>query len=160
MGVEPQHTHQAAGSGPSRITQPSLTETLPTTPDAPSLARTLVRSWLSRAAQCTDEQVANAELLVSELVSNAIKHTSGPLIALTMTVTTDVVRISIEDSDARLLAPLSDVPPAHSGEGGRGLWLVHQLADKWGSTAIGSGGKAVWFELACREASSPGANRT
>ncbi|MCX2971790.1 MULTISPECIES: SpoIIE family protein phosphatase [Streptomyces] len=83
-----------------------------------------------------------AELLVSELVTNALRYAHGP-------IGVRVVRgpsLLVEVSD-----PLPDPPrartPAHDDEGGRGMQLVAQSARRWG-TRHGPVGKTVWFELA------------
>jgi PAS domain S-box-containing protein len=89
------------------------------------------------------DQVDTAVLLVSELVTNAIRHARGPC-ALTVKLGDDEVELSVEDGDPQ-------VPIARAArrleESGRGLLLVGALADRWGVRAI-SGGKAIWFSLA------------
>jgi anti-sigma regulatory factor (Ser/Thr protein kinase) len=82
------------------------------------------------------------ELLVSELVTNAVRYSEAPIgLRLTRGAT-----LLVEVSD-----PLPDPPKertsAGTDEGGRGLQLVHQLADDWGTRAEGAG-KVVWFEQA------------
>ncbi|MFI7413842.1 ATP-binding protein [Streptomyces sp. NPDC049627] len=84
----------------------------------------------------------NAELLVSELVTNALRHTSGAL------------RLNLRVRDSRLLCEVEDtasVGPVRNvadmdAEGGRGTELLDVLADAWGSTRTATG-KTVWFEL-------------
>jgi len=95
------------------------------------------------------EQVDTAVLLVSELVTNAVRHAGGPC-ALVVTFGDDVVELCVEDGqpeaprprEARLL-----------DESGRGFLLVGALADGWGVRAI-PGGKATWFLLS-RSAAKP-----
>ncbi|MDT0265424.1 SpoIIE family protein phosphatase [Streptomyces sp. DSM 44915] len=88
-----------------------------------------------------DELVDPAELLVSELVTNAVRHARGP-------VEVRVVRGSsllIEVTD-----PVPDPPHERTAtpddEGGRGLSIVSREARRWG-TRSGPAGKTVWFEL-------------
>ncbi|MGC0327666.1 serine phosphatase RsbU (regulator of sigma subunit)/anti-sigma regulatory factor (Ser/Thr protein kinase) [Streptomyces sp. SAI-170] len=101
-------------------------------------ARRLVRRTLRRwgLADLTD----TTELLVSEVVANAVRVTTRPL-TLRM-LRTDVLRVEVRDDSVQLPrlghAQLDD-------EGGRGLFLVDQLAQSWGATRV-SGGKIVWFE--------------
>ncbi|TMR88668.1 ATP-binding protein [Nonomuraea basaltis] len=83
-----------------------------------------------------------AELLVSELVTNAIEHARG-IVRLTLTAVGDRLRCEVEDCSPRL--------PRHrraldDDEGSRGLHLVDALSSGWGSTRTSSG-KVVWFEL-------------
>lgn len=87
-------------------------------------------------------QVDTAMLLVSELVSNAVRHGSPPY-ALVITVGEDEVELSVEDADGSLPQPRE---PTALAEDGRGLMLVGALADRWGIRPLLTG-KAVWFTL-------------
>ncbi|MFE5814536.1 ATP-binding protein [Streptomyces sp. NPDC056479] len=84
-----------------------------------------------------------AELLTSELVTNALVHTDRDAV-FTATVGPDGLRVEVRDFVARL--PRPRVPNADDGTNGRGLILVQSLADAWGVRTHGVG-KAVWFEL-------------
>ena len=84
-----------------------------------------------------------AELLTSELVTNAIVHTDHDAV-VTATVGPRGLRVEVRDFVAR--RPRLCVPTADDGTHGRGLVLVQSLADAWGVRAHGVG-KAVWFEL-------------
>lgn len=114
--------------------------TLP--PDATSasqarrfVARTL-RQW--RAAQLSE----TAELLVSELVANAIRHTRT---AVEIHLRFDGVRFVIEVSDGGPGHPRPRLPSADS-EKGRGLYLIDYLARDWGVRSEHEG-KTVWATL-------------
>ncbi|GGW30895.1 ATPase [Streptomyces lucensis JCM 4490] len=96
--------------------------------------------------------VDTAELLATELVSNAVRHTKGPAALRVRRSREGVVWIGAWDTDP---AP----PPPSPGwgqsvgleEGGRGLGLVRACADGWGwqpSARFGDRGKFVWCELA------------
>ncbi|NBE55859.1 ATP-binding protein [Streptomyces sp. YC537] len=84
-----------------------------------------------------------AELLTSEIVTNALVHTDDDAV-LTATVRGHRLRVEVRDSVAH--GPRPRVPDADDGTGGRGLFLVQALADTWGVRALGVG-KVVWFEL-------------
>ncbi|MEV5434014.1 ATP-binding protein [Streptomyces sp. NPDC052701] len=84
-----------------------------------------------------------AELLTSELVTNALVHTDDDAV-LTATVGPRGLRVEVRDFVAR--RPRVRLPDAGDGTHGRGLVLVQSLADAWGIRAHGVG-KAVWFEL-------------
>ncbi|WP_405649513.1 ATP-binding protein [Streptomyces sp. NBC_00019] len=84
-----------------------------------------------------------AELLTSELVTNALIHTDHDAV-LTATVGPGGLRVEVRDFVAR--RPRLRVPNADDGMHGRGLVLVQSLADAWGVRAHGVG-KVVWFEL-------------
>ena len=83
-----------------------------------------------------------AALVVSELVTNAVRH-AGTELQLTVVADGDVVRIEVEDGSATL--PQSRISGLYDA-GGRGLPLVEALADRWGSEST-STGKLVWAEL-------------
>ncbi|WP_369212684.1 ATP-binding protein [Streptomyces flavofungini] len=84
-----------------------------------------------------------AELLTSELATNALVHTDRDAI-VTATVGPRGLRVEVRDFVGT--RPEPRVPAADDGTHGRGLILVQSLADAWGVRAHGVG-KAVWFEL-------------
>ncbi|WSQ61589.1 ATP-binding protein [Streptomyces sp. NBC_01217] len=84
-----------------------------------------------------------AELLLSELVTNALVHT-GRGAVVTVSVVPAKLRVEVRDFVPAM--PLSYVPNADDGTHGRGLILVQSLADAWGVGAHALG-KVVWFEL-------------
>ena len=88
------------------------------------------------------DHVDTAVLLVSELVTNAVRHGSPPY-ALVIAVGEDDVEISVEDADGSL--PQARQPDAMA-EDGRGLLLIGALADRWGIRPLITG-KAAWFTL-------------
>ncbi len=81
-------------------------------------------------------------LLVSELVTNALRHAPGP-IRLTLWLTDGTLRCEVVDTSTEL--PRVRECGAYD-EGGRGLLLLDMLTCCWGSARM-PGGKAVWFEL-------------
>ncbi|GAA2814716.1 ATP-binding protein [Streptomyces showdoensis] len=84
-----------------------------------------------------------AELLTSELVTNALIHTDEGAV-VTATVAPEQLRVEVRDFVTELHRPR--VPHADDGTHGRGLVLVQALADSWGVENRGMG-KVVWFEL-------------
>lgn len=106
-------------------------------PQARRALRELLRHW----GRPGSSEIA--ELLTSELVTNALVHTDRDAV-LTATVSPHGLRVEVRDfvgRRPRLRAPIVD-----DGTHGRGLVLVESLADAWGVRAHGVG-KAVWFEL-------------
>ncbi|MFG3370942.1 ATP-binding protein [Streptomyces sp. NPDC090032] len=83
-----------------------------------------------------------AELLVSELVTNALRHTRGPL-RLNLQVRDSRLRCEVEDTDPG--GPVRRVVDIDA-EGGRGTELLDLLADAWGSTRTATG-KTTWCEM-------------
>ncbi|MCX5400621.1 ATP-binding protein [Streptomyces sp. NBC_00102] len=90
------------------------------------------------------ESVETAELLLSELLTNALIHTRN---GAAVTATVEGARVRVEVRDFASGMPQSYVPNADDGTHGRGLILVRSLADTWGVEAQ-SLGKIVWFEVA------------
>lgn len=106
-------------------------------PEVRGALRELLRSW-GRPGRSDI-----AELLTSELVTNALVHTDRDAI-LTATVRPGRLRVEVRDFVGH--RPKLSVPNADDSTHGRGLMLVQSLADAWGVRAHGVG-KAVWFEL-------------
>ncbi|MFF4571726.1 SpoIIE family protein phosphatase [Streptomyces sp. NPDC001410] len=104
-------------------------------------ARRLVRDRLLEWG--LPQTVETAQLLVSEVVTNAVQHGSGGLIGLRV-VRTDALLFEVTDEEPGLPAMLSTGP---YDESGRGLRVVSRLAREWGATATGHR-KTVWFEQA------------
>jgi anti-sigma regulatory factor (Ser/Thr protein kinase) len=84
-----------------------------------------------------------AELLVSELVTNAICHGNGD-IRLTVRLDEGTLRFEVHDEAAESVPHMR--PAGDNDEGGRGLHLVGMLSSRWGATRTTTG-KTVWFEL-------------
>jgi anti-sigma regulatory factor (Ser/Thr protein kinase) len=89
--------------------------------------------------------VATAELVLSELVTNAARHGEGP-IEVRLGLAEGVLRIEVEDDSHRTPPDVVAEEVDHDATSGRGLLLVQELATRWG---VESGGlsKRVWAEL-------------
>jgi anti-sigma regulatory factor (Ser/Thr protein kinase) len=90
---------------------------------------------------------SDAQLAISELVTNSVRHAGLAL--------DDLIRITVDWSGARLRVHVRDggrgarravvsgsIRPAPGAESGWGLYLVNRLASRWGTSADG-----YWFEL-------------
>lgn len=110
-------------------------------PRSASLARDLVAKRL--AALGLVHLADAAELLVSELVGNAIKYAAGRILLITVHPAGHGVRVAVTDGSRALPTP---VRAGDEDEGGRGLALVEALARTWGAVPLPLG-KRVWFEL-------------
>ncbi|MFJ9840058.1 ATP-binding protein [Kitasatospora sp. NPDC101155] len=112
------------------------------------LARHLLRAYLS-ALPTGDRYSDIAELLLGELFANAVQHSDAPadrLIEIRFALISDRLRLEVHDagSGRPTLRPTS---PAD--EHGRGLFLVNELAERWGCCPRAGGiGKFVWALIA------------
>ncbi len=118
--------------------------TFPADPGAVRSARGVVRGQLRDWG--LDSLADLAALLVSELVTNSLRHATGPIgVRLVRPAHLDGVLL-VEVSD-----PLPDPPRERvarpEDESGRGLQLVAHSSRRWG-TRPDDAGKTVWFELA------------
>jgi anti-sigma regulatory factor (Ser/Thr protein kinase) len=111
--------------------------------DAPGAAREVLDATLS--ARLAADSLAELRLVVSELVTNAVRHgPSGPGdIELIVEVGGDVARVEVSDAGQGFRPPTG--PPEPPDEGGWGLVVVDRLALRWGV----QGGRftRVWAEL-------------
>jgi anti-sigma regulatory factor (Ser/Thr protein kinase) len=108
--------------------------------DSSAHARRIVESVLGDVSQ---EVLEIAQLLVSELTSNAIIHGSGDA-ALVVQADNHFLHVEVLDSESTV-----NLAPLHVGKSsprGRGLALVDALASSWGVEPRLIG-KAVWFDL-------------
>lgn len=114
--------------------------TFPSEPREVSRARALVREQLA-GWRLPDDAAETAELLVSELVTNAVRHAHGDHVELRL-VRTEALLCEVSDEDS---APpvLRDTADEHSP--GRGLRVLTRLAHEWGTSRTARG-KKVWFE--------------
>lgn len=100
-------------------------------------ARTLRRWKIEEAAD-------TALLVVSELVTNALVHTQGP-VQVDLMLRGDRVRVSVSESSPR--APAKPVIVDRESTGGRGLLLVEAVSEAFGTVPV-AGGKQVRSEIA------------
>ncbi|MEU5211646.1 SpoIIE family protein phosphatase [Streptomyces sp. NPDC020742] len=89
----------------------------------------------------TDEAFT-AELILSELVTNSIRYASGPIRVRLIRDASLICEVSDRSSTSPHLRQA-----ATTDEGGRGLFLIAQLAERWGTRYISSG-KVIWTEQA------------
>ncbi|MER7499630.1 ATP-binding protein [Nonomuraea pusilla] len=109
-------------------------------PTSVAKARRLTRDRLAFWGH--DGEIAVVELLVSELVTNALRRECGP-VRLSLSVEDGLLRCEVEDADPELPCMRAVWP---DDESGRGLHLVDMLACCWGSVRTLKG-KVVWFEF-------------
>ncbi|TQK50515.1 histidine kinase-like protein [Streptomyces sp. SLBN-118] len=122
-------------------------------PASVAAARSFTRDTL---VDWTREESETVELLVSELVTNAVRHGAGPIL---LRVTVRGTSLRCEVTDAHPASPCLKAAGADD-ESGRGMWLLHELSHRCGVRPAHQG-KTVWFELqapgpASVPASAPG----
>jgi anti-sigma regulatory factor (Ser/Thr protein kinase) len=138
--------HRRGGGAPI----PELTRlaeiALPPSPRAPGAARCVVDHCLSGLV--TRRVLGDAELLVSELVTNSIDHGEpgeDDSVLVRIYLATDRLRLEIQNpGTAGVVAPSR--AGRESGQGGYGLDLVNLLSARWG--VMRNRDTNVWFEMA------------
>ena len=130
---------------PTTVVLGSLT--VPGRPEQVGRARSFVAGLAGQSA-CGPGAADTAALLTSELVTNAMLHTSSGIAGGTVTI------VVVDGSDGLMVEVIDDGAPDHGPEvqgdryaaHGHGLFLVEQLAARWGylRDAVGT---TVWFQL-------------
>jgi anti-sigma regulatory factor (Ser/Thr protein kinase) len=113
-------------------------------PEAASQARAVVNEELGRAVSA--KVLEDATLLVSELVTNAVRHAPRagvPEIELRLKLDPERIRVVVSDPGAGFVA--EPRLPTASENSGWGLYLVDRIADRWG--VITKDRSEVWFEI-------------
>ena len=113
---------------------------LPSTSAAPAKARGALEQISGRL---TPERMRDVRLLVSELVTNAVRHAGGKEVRLVVNLDGGTLRIEVHDPGQGFeVVPPPDDPMRASGWG---LVLVEELADRWGVDPHPR--TRVWFEM-------------
>jgi anti-anti-sigma regulatory factor/anti-sigma regulatory factor (Ser/Thr protein kinase) len=117
---------------------------LPRSVHAPALAR----SHAQRACHAwgIPQAATAAEIVLGELVGNAVQHATGP-IGMTLQLRGRYLHLSVADGDRR--RPRRRTIAAEYDDGGRGLLLVDAVATAWGSVSTAAG-KRVWATVRAR----------
>ncbi|GAA2271484.1 ATPase [Streptomyces ruber] len=123
---------------------------IPHDPRAAGICRRTLRDILTTHHLPT--LIEPAELLASELIANALLHTTGPA-ALKLRQSGASFRLGAWDTDPT--PPTTSEARPHA-ESGRGLHLIDACSDDWGWFQInphgtGTGGKYVWCEIGTRK---------
>jgi anti-sigma regulatory factor (Ser/Thr protein kinase) len=117
---------------------------LEATPDAAAEARRALERFADRVPE---RRLRDVRLLVSELVTNAVRHAGlspGDRIGLLVEMRDAVLRVEVDDPGSGF-EPRSPSPdPARTS--GWGLYLVEELSDRWGMDGLRPGTR-IWFEL-------------
>lgn len=134
---------------PDSVVNRFVVECLPTR-QAPALGRDLVGR--ACAAWRLERLTTDAELIISELCANAVRHARTPM-RIVVTRTERHLHLAVHDRSPdppELIRPSSTTPP----DSGRGLLLVEAYATAWGVLPTADG-KKVWATLRLSHANSP-----
>lgn len=134
------------------VTPPwAYTLQLPQDPRAPGVARATLRTILRVHGMA--QLAETAELLASELVTNAYLYSKGAFSLRLRGAGRQRIRLSVWDTNPHIPPPFSlrAQPPSLMAERGRGLHLITLWAESWGAHPMGSGlpgqgGKLLWVE--------------
>jgi anti-sigma regulatory factor (Ser/Thr protein kinase) len=112
---------------------------------APRAARAFVAETLT-AWDIQAEEIETVQLVVSELVTNAVLHApESQRISLELVWAENAVRVMVTDESSN--EPRRRAPDPSLPEDGRGVPLVDAFADRWGTERRGRDGKTVWCEM-------------
>lgn len=139
---------QAAPNAAANGDAQSLVLELPAMPAAGFVAR---RALLAKRDVLPSSVRDDVLLLVTELVSNAVRHArTGADRAVRVEVRKRelMVRVAVFDEGTGFTAEVPQVKPDQSG--GWGLFLLDRIADRWAITPTASG-TCAWFEIGCQQ---------
>lgn len=122
---------------------------VPNTASAPKIARGFLDILLHVSRH--DALADDTRLCVTELVTNAHRHTRTRLIGVTVAVKRKRIAVFVTDDAPWSLPVPSAVPTERELGCGQGVFLLDRVAETWGSTIYGGlspSHKAVWFTLA------------
>jgi anti-sigma regulatory factor (Ser/Thr protein kinase) len=109
--------------------------------ETPALARHELESWLPGSVAERDRGVLR--LLVSELVTNSVRHVSGSApVVLAVSIDPRAIHVEVRDAGDGFKP---GKPTPRGADGGFGLFLVERMASRWGVDT--RDGTRVWFEL-------------
>jgi anti-sigma regulatory factor (Ser/Thr protein kinase) len=125
---------------------------LPSRAEAPAAARTALGSLNSDLHLISEERLKDAQLLLTELVTNAVLHGEGD-VSMWVTASSETLRVEVRDAGPRFeLEALRGPSTEHAG--GWGLRIVELLAHRWGVEGRGDQVR-VWFEVDRPAAETP-----
>ncbi|OAR23680.1 hypothetical protein A8W25_14290 [Streptomyces sp. ERV7] len=108
--------------------------------------RRILRQYLANWSMT--EMADDAELALTELMANVVRHVPGRQCQVVIFARSGVLRVELTDDCPKL--PVMPVHPDQLAESGRGLLIVATVADRWGVVPHVWGGKTVWFECGTR----------
>lgn len=111
-----------------------------------AMAAGRARRELSRLRTDLDPPLLESvRLLVTELVTNSVRHAGAGAVELAVVVGSERVRVEIANPGSPFEPVLRDGDS--QPDGGWGLFLVDRLSDAWGVVEGDTGSQRVWFEI-------------
>ncbi|MEV5976266.1 ATP-binding protein [Streptomyces sp. NPDC052114] len=127
-------------------TAPPETATFDKKPESVTDARDLTRDFVAGLTPAVgDQAAATIELVVSELITNVVRHARGALCSLQLQARTDGITVAVSDADPR--PPRERAPDLEGGTGGFGWPMVQNLA-RAVSVTFDASSKTIRAELA------------
>jgi anti-sigma regulatory factor (Ser/Thr protein kinase) len=126
---------------------------LPAQPEAASAARKALAALNGDLHLISEQRLGDAQLLLSELVTNAVRASSDRAVQLAVHATETILRVAVATSGGSF-DPSRLPPPSHERAGGWGLRIVDVLAQRWGVERTDDG-VSVWFEIDRPASSAP-----
>lgn len=130
---------------PDPLTQVEVIRVQPTVESVPQVRRTIVEDLTERGL--AEETIDEVELVVSELLSNALRHAppmADGMLRVRWKVRFEVVEVEVTDGGGESVP--RPAPRAVWAPSGRGLRIVRALAHEWGVTED-RGSRTVWAAL-------------
>ncbi len=118
---------------------------LPSRPEAAAAARKVLSALNGDLHLVSEGRLADAQLLVTELLANAVRHSERDHVWMAARVTESTLRVEVSNA-----GPAFDErerrEPTHEAAGGWGLRIVELMAHRWGIDSRADG-VHVWFEV-------------
>jgi anti-sigma regulatory factor (Ser/Thr protein kinase) len=131
---------------------------LPLDVRAPGAARIVVERCLSERVGAA--ALESAKLLVSELVTNSVRHSGGSAAdSVTVRVRLTLSRLRLEVEDHGNGRPISPRTPDPETGAGLGLNLVRTLSERWGVERVANGRTRVWAQIVTSVSQNGGPSR-
>jgi anti-sigma regulatory factor (Ser/Thr protein kinase) len=111
----------------------------------PNAAATARRGLAGLRGDLDPPLMETLRLLVTELVTNSVKHTGADSVQLKVLVGRTAVLTEVTDAGPGFDPETTGTPT--TDHNGWGLFLVERLAERWGVSSDGDGHTKVWFEL-------------
>jgi anti-sigma regulatory factor (Ser/Thr protein kinase) len=126
---------------------------LPGRAEAPAAARRALAALNGDLHLISEARLLDAQLLVTELITNSIRHTASETVALRVSADPRTLRVEVGQA-GQPFDPLPNREPSLTGDGGWGLRIVDVVSSRWGVHDQAER-TWVWFELERPQTETP-----